>query len=56
MGVITTNGMREFVRDTGSGDWIAGFDLQLQAAIPHHVVQVMAHNAPEWAVFRAFVG
>ena len=55
VGVITTNGMREFVLYTGSGDWIAAFHAALRDAIPHHEVQVMAKHDPKWDVYRQFV-
>jgi len=55
VGVITTNGMREFVLYTGSGDWIAGFHEELKAALPTHEVQVMAQTDPSWSVYHQFV-
>jgi hypothetical protein len=55
VGVITTNGMREFVLYTGSGDWIPGFHEDLKATLPTHQVQVIAQTDPSWSVYRQFV-
>jgi len=55
VGVITTNGTREFVMYTGSGDWIAGLHEDLKAALPTHEVQVIAQTDPSWSVYRQFV-
>jgi uncharacterized protein DUF695 len=55
VGVITTNGMREFVLYTGSGDWIPGFHEDLKATLPTHQVQVVAQTDPSWSVYRQFV-
>jgi len=55
VGVITTNGMREFVFYSGSGDWIPGFHEDLKATLPTHQVQVMARTDPSWSVYRRFV-
>jgi hypothetical protein len=55
VGVITTNGMREFVLYTGSGEWIPGFHEDLKAALPTHQVQVMSQTDPSWSVYRQFV-
>jgi uncharacterized protein DUF695 len=55
VGVITTNGMREFVLYTGSGDWIPGFHEDLKATLPTHQVQVMTQTDPSWSVYRQFV-
>jgi hypothetical protein len=50
--VITTNGMREFVLYTGSGEWIEPFHVALQDATPTHDVQAFAQTDPEWTVYR----
>ena len=55
VGVITTNGTREFVMYTGSGDWIAALHEELKAALPTHEVQVIAQTDPSWSVYRQFV-
>lgn len=55
VGVITTNGMREFVLYAGSGDWIPGFHEDLKATLPSHEVQVMAQTDPSWSVYHQFV-
>lgn len=54
--VVTTGEMREFVLYTGSGDWIAKFDGDLQAAAGDHEVQVMAQRDPEWTVYSSLAG
>ena len=54
--VVTTGEMREFVLYTGSGDWIAKFDADLQAAAGDHEVQVMAQTDPEWNVYASLAG
>ena len=51
--VVTTGEMREFVLYTGSGDWIAQFDADLQAAAGGHEVQVMAQTDPGWSVYAS---
>lgn len=55
VGVITTSGMREFILYTGEGDWIAQFHQDLQAAVSHHEVQVMAQRDEDWATYRRMV-
>ena len=55
VGVVTTNGMREFVLYTGSGDWIPALHEDLKATLPTHQVQVMAQTDPSWSVYRQFV-
>lgn len=54
--VVTTGQMREFVLYTGSGEWIAQFDADLQAAAGDHEVQVMAQTDPEWNVYASLAG
>ena len=52
VGVITTSGMREFILYTGEGDWIAQFHQDLQGAVSHHEIQVMAQRDEAWATYR----
>lgn len=52
VGAITTSGMREFILYSGEGDWIAQFHQDIQAAISHHEVQVMAQRDEGWATYR----
>lgn len=54
--VITTGEMREFVLYTGSGDWIAQFHTDLQAAVDTHEVQVVAQRDPDWNVYTSLSG
>lgn len=54
--VVTTSEMREFVLYTGSGDWIAQFDADLQAAVGDHAVQVMAQTDSQWNVYASLAG
>lgn len=49
--VVTTGEMREFVLYTGTGDWIAQFHTDLQAAVDTHEVQVVAQRDPDWNVY-----
>jgi hypothetical protein len=55
VGVITTDGMREFVLYTGSHDWIESFHKDLQAALTTHDLQVMAQKDADWSTYRQFV-
>ena len=55
VGVITTNGKREFVMYAASRDWIAGLHEDLKAALPTHQVQVLSQSDPSWSVYRQFV-
>jgi len=55
VGVITTNGRREFVMYAGSGDWIPAFHDDLKATLPTHEVQVLSQSDPSWSVYRQFV-
>ena len=54
--VVTTGEMREFVLYTGTSDWIAQFDADLQAAAGGHEVQVMAQTDPEWNAYATLAG
>jgi hypothetical protein len=55
VGVISTQGMREFVLYTSTGEWIEGFHRDLQAAVTTHEIQVMAQTDPKWKVYSSFV-
>lgn len=55
VGVITTNGTREWVLYTDAGEWIEPFHHALDDATPGYDVQVFAEHDPEWSVYTAFV-
>ncbi len=55
VGVITGNGVREFVLYTRTGEWIEGFHRALQASVPTHEIQVMAQTDPKWRVYSTLV-
>lgn len=55
VGVITTQGFREFVAYTGSDSWIPSFHQSLAAAVTTHRMQVMAQKDARWRVYRRFV-
>lgn len=55
VGVITTNGTREWLLYSDTSDWIEAFHHDLDDATPDFEVQVMAERDPDWDVYKAFV-
>ena len=55
VGVITTNGTREWVLYADASGWIEGFHHALDDATPGYDVQVMADQDPDWSIYTSFV-
>jgi hypothetical protein len=56
VGVISTNGMREFVLYTTSPDEVQRKFGQLNKETPSHSLQLMIRPDKGWDVYKAFVG
>lgn len=55
VGVITTNGTREWVLYAAEHAWVEQFHRALDDTVSTYDVQVMAEHDPSWGVYAAFV-
>lgn len=55
-GVITTNGMREYVLYSSNAGKAIEKIQQVAAELPHHTLQWIVDDDPQWQVFRGLTG